>query len=342
MSKRPGVIDVPTMDPLPADRQLRQPSQDVAAYIVSRIPMGKPETTAGDLCRSLVGQGLDTAEVVFVVDDDRRLAGAVRLTDVLAADQGLSLAEMMDRQWPRTSVRSDREAAATLAIRCDAPALAVIDEAGRLTGALPASAIMEILRDEHLEDLHHMAGILGRSEAARAALTAPPPHRALYRLPWLLVGMAGSAGVTALMAGFEQELSAHIAVAVFVPAIVYLADAVGTQTEAVAVRGLSLTTNGIAGLLMGEIATGLLIGLALALIAFPLVVVTFGEIRLAAAVALALFGAGALATTMGFLLPLAMSRLGTDPAWGSGPIATVLQDVLSLLIYLGIANVLIF
>jgi len=318
------------------------PSQTVAAYVVTAVPVGATDATAGELRRSLAGRRFDAAEVVFVVDDERRLVGAMALTDVLAAGDAVPVGRMMDRQWPSTTPACDREDAASLAIHTGSPALAVIDGDGRLVGALPGRAIMAILRDEHLEDLHHMAGILGRSEAAREALTAPPPRRALYRLPWLLVGMAGSALATALMAGYESALSTHIAVTFFVPAIVYLADAVGTQTEAVAVRGLSLNGSHIGGLLKGEIVTGLLIGLALALMGFPLVLATFGDVRLAAAVALSLFGAGALATSVGFLLPLAMARLGTDPAWGSGPIATVLQDVLSLAIYFGIASILIF
>jgi magnesium transporter len=327
-------IDRPQQSPTPA--------QTVAAYVATSVPVGTADATAGELHRSLAGRHFDTAEVVFVVADERRLIGAMALTDVLAADADVPLGRLMDRQWPRTTPACDCEDAASLAIHTGSPALAVVDGDGRLIGALPGRVIMAILRDEHLEDLHHMAGILGRSEAAREALTAPPPRRALYRLPWLLVGMAGSALATALMAGYESALSTHIAVTFFVPAIVYLADAVGTQTEAVAVRGLSLSGNHISGLLAGEVVTGLLIGLALALMGFPLVLATFGDVRLAAAVALSLFGAGAVATSVGFLLPLAMARLGTDPAWGSGPIATVVQDVLSLVIYFGIAGILIF
>jgi magnesium transporter len=337
-------IDVTMAQPLTSDspRLPRPSSQTVAAYVASAVPIGVPSATVGDVRHSLAGRRFDSADVVFVVDDERRLCGALRLTDVLAADGDVTLSQMMDPFWPRTTLPSDREEAATLAIHTESPSLAVVDDGGRLIGALPGPAIMAILRDEHLEDLHHMAGILGRSRAAREALAAPPPRRVLYRLPWLLAGMAGSAAATALMAGFEGALSAHISIAFFVPAIVYLADAVGTQTEAVAVRGLSLTADGIVGLLTGEIMTGLLIGLALALVAFPLVLATFGDNGLAATVALALFGAAAVATTLGFLLPLAMSRLGVDPAWGSGPIATVIQDVLSLLIYFSIASILVF
>jgi magnesium transporter len=161
-------------------------------------------------------------------------------------------------------------------------------------------------------------------------------------LPWLLVGMAGSAVATAMMTRFEAALAAHIAVAFFIPAIVYLADAVGTQSEAVAVRSLSLTGADLLPLLAGELGTGILIGVTLGSLAFPLVWLGFGSAALATAVAIALTVASSVATTIGFMLPWLFSKLGYDPALGSGPLATVVQDVLSLVIYFQIASVLVF
>jgi magnesium transporter len=186
-----------------------------------------------------------------------------------------------------------------------------------------------------------MVGILGRSEQARAALTGPPYRRALYRLPWLLVGLAGSAAATALMAGAEAALSAHITVAFFIPAIVDLADAIGTQAEAVAMRGLSFTDGGPLRLLLGELGTGALLGVTLATLSFGAVWWVFGDPRLALAVAGALAAAGTIATGVGFLLPWVFHRAGLDPALGSGPVATVVQDVLSLAVYLGLVRLLL-
>lgn len=125
------------------------------------------------------------------------------------------------------------------------------------------------------------------------------------------------------------------------PGLVYLADAIGTQSEAVAVRGLSLTNVGLARLLGGELRSGLLIGLVLALLAFPMVWAGFGELRLAGAVALSLAGASAVASVLGLLLPWLLGRLGSDPAYGSGPLATIVQDVLSLLIYFGFVGMIV-
>jgi magnesium transporter len=147
---------------------------------------------------------------------------------------------------------------------------------------------------------------------------------------------------TLVVAFFERQLQSRVAIAFFIPGIVYLADAIGTQTEAIAVRGLSLSHAPIRQLVMGELRTGLLIGLTLGALSFPAVWLMFGDVRLGLSVGLALLVAGAVATTIGLLFPWALERLGRDPAFGSGPIATIVQDVLSLVIYFGLATLLLF
>jgi magnesium transporter len=317
--------------------------QSVAHYLVRRVPTARPQDHAGDVRARLTEGRYDDASHVFLVDGAGRLVGVVAIADVMAAAPGRPVGELgWDTNSPVVTPDTDREEAASTAIRAGLSVLGVCDAEGRFVGAVPASALISILRDEHLEDLHHMAGILGKSEAAKAALTAPPHRRALFRLPWLLVGMAGSGLATALMTRFEAVLSAHIAVAFFIPAIVYLADAVGTQSEAVAVRGLSLNRARLGPLLAGEVGTGILIGLALGLIACPLVWLAFGSMALAATVSIALVAASSLATSIGLLLPWVFARLGLDPALGSGPLGTVVQDVLSLAIYFLVASALVF
>jgi magnesium transporter len=312
----------------------------VAPYVEAAVPVAAPGDCAGAVRAGLVGHRFASVDPVHVVADGRRLLGAVRLAALLAAEDATPLSALMEADWPTVPVTATREAAASLAIRARVPALAVLDRDGAFLGAVSATAVMEIMRDEHLEDLHHMAGILSRSAEAQAAMTAPPYRRALFRLPWLLAGLAGSAAATGLMAGAEAALSAHIAVAFFVPAIVYMADAIGTQTEAVAVRGLSLNDNGSLRLLAGEIGTGTLLGVALGAVALGAVWWVFGDLRLVVAVAGALAVAGTVATSVGFLLPWGFQRLGLDAAQGAGPIATVIQDVLSLAVYLGFVRLL--
>jgi magnesium transporter len=318
-------------------------AHSVMHYCVKAVPTGWPEEAAGAVRDRLTGHHYDDASHVFVVAPDGRLVGVVEIADLIGADAAGGIYGLMKNdRCPVVSVDSDREQAASIAIRAGGSALAVCDSSGRFIGAVPADALMSILRDEHLEDLHHMAGILASSEAAKAALEAPPHRQALHRLPWLLIGMAGSALATAMMARFETALTTHIAVAFFIPGIIYLADAVGTQSEVITIRGLSLTDGAVFPRLAGELATSILIGATLGALAYPLVWLVFGNAALAVTVAVSIMAASVVATMVGILLPWLFARLGYDPALASGPIATVLQDMLSLLTYFLTASALIF
>jgi magnesium transporter len=297
------------------------------------VVLASPHDTAASVRARLRTCAHAEWDLVCVVEDDRRLLGVLTGAQLLALPDETALGAAARRDGPRVRPGTSQEKMASLALHHDVSALPVVDAAGRLVGVAGPAALMNILRREHVRDLHLLAGITSESKQARRALEAPPLRRARHRLPWLVVGLLGSMVATAVVARFESALAAKPAIAFFVPGLVYLADAIGTQSEAVAVRGLSLSHVGLGRLIAGELRTGLLVGLVLALIAFPLVWGVFGEPRLAAAVTLALAGASMLASVLGLMLPWLLGRLGTDPAYGSGPLATIVQDVLSLLIY---------
>jgi magnesium transporter len=316
-------------------------AESAAQHLVARVPRARAHETAGAVHGRLAGAHYDAVDAVYVTDDSERLIGLVRLTDLFAASPAQPLAELMDATPPRVLPQEDQEHVASLAIRARIAAVPVVDANDRLLGVVPAQALIDILRREHIEDLHRLVGIGQHQAQAVHALVASPFTRARERLPWLFVGLGGSVLATFIMSRFEQALAAQLAIAFFVPGIVYLADAIGTQSEAVAVRGLSFNNNSLWRLVAGELGTGLVIGLCLAAFALPLAWFGFGDLRLAAAVALAILAAGAAATSIGLALPWLLSRLGFDPAFGSGPLATIIQDVLSLLVYFGLVVALV-
>ena len=309
--------------------------------LVKDVAVADEHDTAGQVLEQLRRRLPQFADIICVLDHRNRLQGTVSLASLLASPPQTSVADLRETTCSGRE-DADPEWLASLALRHGLSALPVVDHSGRLCGVVSPHGIMEVLRREHVEDLHRMAGIrreIAQSSAqARHAIEAPPLSRARDRLPWLLVGLAGSVIATLLMSIFEATLQAQLSVAFFVPAIVYLADAIGTQTEAIAVRGLSLSHAPIRSLVWGELRTGLLIGSALAMLAWPAVWLAFRDARLATAVALALTAAGTMATTIGLLFPALLAHLGKDPALGSGPVATIVQDVLSLAIYLGVAT----
>jgi magnesium transporter len=135
-----------------------------------------------------------------------------------------------------------------------------------------------------------------------------------------------------LMGAFETQLSANLVVAYFIPGIVYLADAVGTQTEALIIRGLSVGVS-VRQVAWRESVTGLVVGAAIAALFIPTTALLWGDTRLAVAVGIALLGACSVGTVVALVLPALLARAGADFAFGSGPLATVVQDLLSIVLY---------
>ena len=311
--------------------------EPVAGHLVAAVLRAQPQETALAVLARLRAEKPASVELVLVEGKDGRLEGAVPIARLIAAGDA-PLAELVQRDFPRVTPDIDQEHAANLALHHAVDALPVVDSDGRALGVMPSQALMQVLRREHVEDLHALAGIQREDSRARHAIDDPPMRRVRHRLPWLLVGLAGSALATAAMASMEARLQAHVAIAFFVPALVYLADAIGTQTEAVAVRGLSLTRSGIGHLLGGELRTGMAIGAILGLISYVPIWVAFGDARLAAAVAVSIVAAGTVANVIGMLFPWVLTRLGYDPAYGTGPGSTVVQDVCTILVYFGVVR----
>ncbi|MBN1207157.1 MAG: magnesium transporter [Myxococcaceae bacterium] len=307
-------------------------------YLATHVPVAREEEAAGEVLKRLLARPYDSVDVVYVVDLEGRLLGVARSRDLLGLAPTDTLRGVMLRRFPSVHPGDDQERAAALALQYELPAVPVIDADGRLLGAVPAEALLGILRREHIEDLHRLAGIRRESALARDAMEEPPARRARHRLPWLLVGVLGSVLSAMVMARYEEELRTNLLIAFFVPGIVYLADAIGTQTEAVVVRFLSLSQGSFPRMLAGELRTGVLIGLTMGVIVFPVVALAVGEPRLALSVALAVVAAGCMATAIGLFFPWLLFRAGKDPAFGSGPLATIIQDVLSLLIYFAIVS----
>jgi len=310
----------------------------VAFHLVADAARARPDETAGGVLARLAAEKPASVELLLVVDAGGKLQGVVPIARLFASAAQARVGEIAVPGFPSVSAETDQEHAASIALHHRVDALPVVDAGGRALGVMPPQALLQVLRREHVEDLHRLAGIGREAAQARHAIEDPPMRRARHRLPWLLVGLAGSAVGTAAMAAFESTLSATITVAFFVPGIVYLADAIGTQSEAIAVRGLSLTRSGIGHLLAAELRTGMLLGAILGLLSLPLVWLYFRDARLAAAVGSAIFAAGTVAAALGLLLPWWLARTGRDPALGSGPAATVIQDVLSLLVYFAVVH----
>jgi magnesium transporter len=314
-------------------------SKAIASLVVEDVPFARVDETAGAVRAALRVTRFACIDLVLVSTHEGLYHGAADLRDVLVADPDVPIGKLVLRDIPFVNPLVHQEPAAELAGEAGVAALPVVGVDGRVLGVLPPGVLLTVRAHEHHEDLHRLVGILHERQSAKAALEDPPIRRAGRRLPWLLVGAAASAAMTALMMSFEADLQRNVTIAFFIPALVYLADAIGTQTETIAVRGLSTQTRPLARILLLEVAAGGLIGATLGILAFGGIWLAFADLPLAAGAAISLFAAGTVASAIGLLLPWGLSRLGLDPAFGSGPVATVLQDGVTILVYFQVMSV---
>jgi magnesium transporter len=312
------------------------PRGTAAALASDLVPVLRLEEQAGEVLDRLIGHRFDSVRDLPVCDADRRVVGVVRIESLIGADGHAAIAELMDPDPPALTASADEEVAVWHAVMQGESSLMLVDDEGRLAGVVPPDRLMGVLLHEHDEDVARLGGFLASASSAAHASRESVGRRLVHRLPWLLIGLVGALAAAGLMGGFEERLRSNLTLALFVPGVVYLADAVGTQTEALVIRGLSIGV-GIREVATRELLTGVLAGVILGGLFLPIGLLIWDDTAVVTAVALALAAACAMANAVAMVLPGIFDRLSIDPAFGSGPLATVVQDLLSILIYLGVA-----
>ncbi|MBL0029726.1 MAG: magnesium transporter [Rhodanobacteraceae bacterium] len=312
--------------------------ESAASLATDDVPLAYPDDTIAVLRARLAARRYTCVSDIPVVSrEGGALVGLVQIEDAVSAADDTLIAAVMDADPPRIAHGVDREQVTWKAVQHRESALVVVDDDGRYLGLIPPHRLLETLLAEHDEDLSRLGGFMKSAEQARHATEEALPQRLWHRLPWLLIGLAGAFVAAGIMGRYEDTLGRMLVLSAFVPGIVYFADALSTQTETVIVRGLSIGID-VRGMLMREATTGALIGLAAACTVYPLVRLGWHDATLAMIVSLSLFSACVVATGVALILPVTLARFRIDPAFASGPLATVIQDLLSLLIYFAIAT----
>lgn len=306
-----------------------------AGYATARVPRAAPHDRAGDLRAGLAGLVVDCADDIAVLDGST-LVGLLPVERLLAAPADARIDAIMDPDPPRVPPGAALERAAWEMVRRGEASLPVVGDDGEFVGLIPPHRMLAVLLAEHDEDLARIGGYLASTARARIAAEEPVGRRLWHRLPWLMIGLVGAMLSALIIGSFEEELAQKVLLAFFVPAVVYLADAVGTQTETVLIRGLSVGIN-LREVVRREVLTGLVIGLLVGGAFVPFCLLIWGDARVAVAVGMALVASCSVATVVAMGLPMLFHRLGRDPAFGSGPLATVVQDLLSIIVYFAIA-----
>ncbi len=294
-----------------------------------------------------------TVYYLYATDNYGRLVGVMSLRELLNAPEDDVVEAHMETDLVTIDANADPELAAGQMADLDFPALPVVDDEGVLVGVLRTDDMIEVVEEEATEDILKSAGFsFADIEASRssAILESSIPRILRLRLPWLVVALAGGLLAGGVIEQFEDTLEAVVALAFFVPVIMDMGGNVGTQASTIFVRGLALGhiddrnamrhfgREGVIGLLIGLIIGG--IG-ALAAYGWRLSAGDPHAGTIAVVVFIALVSVCVVASVVGYVIPWLMNKLGFDPAAASDPLITTVKDVTALIIYFGLAAVLL-
>lgn len=304
-------------------------------HATRNVPTASPDQTIGEVHLALMGREFDYANVLAVLEGES-LIGLVSLERLFASEASARVRDVMDAEPPTVTPETDQEAVAWGMVERGESSVAVVDPGGTFEGLVPSHRMLAVALAEHDEDVARLGGYLASTRRARQASEEPLSRRLWHRLPWLLVGLIGTIASAAIIGAFGSQLDKNVLLAFFIPGVVYMSAAIGIQTQTVLIRGFSVGIP-LRRVLWGEVASGLLLSVVVAAAFFPVAHVGWGDQGVALGVALALLASGIVATAVAIALPWAFQRLGADPAFGAGPLATLLQDLLTIGIYFAVA-----
>ena len=302
------------------------------------------ETSAADAIRWIreKAHDVDMISYLYVLDRGGHLLGVVSLRQLLLADPTRTLGDFMNASVIKAHTWTDQEEVAQLAARYDLLAIPVVDDDNKLAGIVTVDDILDIFKEEATEDFYKMVGtsddeIVYQDRSFKVAG---------IRLPWILFNLAGLLLAGFVTTRFEEAFDLAMMVG-FIPVIMGMAGNIGSQTSTISVRGLAtgrltLGDGRIGRFLWQQLKVGSLLAVACASLVGT-VAFLYGRSGWAIplAVGLSLFATVLLASLNGVVIPVVFKRLGIDPAVAAGPLVTTTNDVLGILIYFGLATVML-
>ena len=331
---------------------LRYPENSAGSIMTTEYVSLRPQMTVIQAIDRIRKTGVDK-ETIYTcyVTEARKLLGTVSVKDLLlATDDSLPVASIMDENVISVSTLTDQEEVAQTLSKYNFLALPVVDTGGLMVGIITFDDAMDVLVEETTEDIEKMAGML---PSEKAYLRSSPWELFKHRIPWLALLMVSATFTGMIITGFESALAAQVVLTAFIPMLMDTGGNSGSQASVTIIRALSLGElefTDTPKVIWKEIRTAVLCGLALATLCFGKIMLvdrillrnTDITTLTAFVVCFTMAVTVLIAKMVGCTLPLAAKKIGFDPAVMASPFITTIVDALSLLVYFGIASALLF
>ncbi len=318
---------------------LNYPEDSVGRLMTTAYVRVRPEWTREQVLEHIRQYGADseTLEMLYVTDERGRLMDDIRLRQIILANPGARVADLMDHRFIALRADQDREAAVHEFRKYDLYAMPVVDSEGHLLGIVTHDDVLQVATQEATEDFHRIGTVQPLHTRFAMAGVGLLIRR---RVSWLLALVGANLISGSIIHRFEDLIAANIVLAFFLPLLVDSGGNCGSQSSTLVVRALAtgdITPRDAGRLLARELMVGLLLGVLTAAAVFVLGWWR-GGLPIAEIVALAMATIVVVSSVIGLMLPFLLSWLGFDPAMASAPLITTLADITGITIYFLIAS----
>jgi len=276
---------------------------------------------------------------LFLVDPRHRPVGSVALSRVMRTQRHVSLNAVMSLEMKIIPVDMDQEEVAFLFRQRDLISAPVIDGSGRLVGVITVDDIVDVIHEEHEEDIMRLAGV-GEEDDLYAAIIDTTKSR----FTWLLIHLFAAILAAYVISFFAGTIEQLVALAILMPIVATMGGTASVQTLTVAVRAIAMKELSPANAMRTigkEIAVGVLNGLIFAVLIGLVAWAWFGSPALGGVIGLAIIINLVVAGMTGSALPVLLQKMGYDPAVASSAFLTSITDVVGFYVFLGLASVLL-
>ena len=327
---------------------LKYPEDSAGSIMTTEFIVLRPDMTAEMAIKRIRRTGVDkeTIYTCYVTDENNRLIGITTVKDLLLAEDDDTVKDMMEENVISVHTLDDQEQVAQLFSNYDFLALPVVDNEQRLVGIVTIDDAIDVIREEATEDFEKMAAVLPSDKPYMKTSVWGIYKK---RVPWLLILMLSATFTSTIISSFDGMLASVIILSSFIPMITGSGGNAGSQASVSVIRALSLGEiefKSMFVVLWKELRVAFFCGLTLAVANFVKLMIFDlrghdNALFIALVVSLTLVGTIIMAKLVGASLPLLSSKIGLDPAVMANPLITTVCDSLSLLIYFGIASMIL-
>ena len=296
----------------------------------------------------------DNVSIIFVSNDDETYYGSIDLRDLIITRYDKNLDDIIKTSYPVLHANDLISDCINDLKEYSLELYPVLNSDNKLIGVITSNDIVETVDEELTDDYAKLAGLTETNELDEKTIVSVKK-----RIPWLVILVAMGLGVSLLISSFEDVVKSIPMIVFFQSLILGMAGNTGTQSLAVTIRTISdedLTKGTVFKMIFKEIKIGFLNGLIIGTLSFSILYlflsitqteiipnkgyIVLDAIKVCSSVSISLVGAMLMSSIIGTFMPLFFKKVHIDPAVASGPFITTIIDIISIVIYYGLASIL--